>query len=55
MSTELLAIYRNHVMVSNGHAISISGNCVPLDTQDYMDLLWTTFAEFPGRLNSLFN
>lgn len=25
--------------------------CHPLTTPDYMDLLWTTLAEFPGTYN----
>lgn len=25
-----------------------SADCRKLNTQDYMDLLWTTLAEFPG-------
>ena len=25
--------------------------CTSLDTKDYIDLLWTTLAEFPGKKN----
>lgn len=28
---------------------SCSADCRKLNTQDYMDLLWTTLAEFPGN------
>lgn len=27
-----------------------TADCRQLNTQDYMDLLWTTLAEFPGNL-----
>ena len=27
-----------------------SADCRKLNTQDYMDLLWTTLAEFPGKI-----
>lgn len=30
-----------------------SANCRTLQTTDYMDLLWTTLAEFPGWLQKL--
>lgn len=29
---------------------SCSADCRKLNTQDYMDLLWTTLAEFPGMV-----
>ena len=32
----------------NGNISSCMAHCRSLNTQDYMDLLWTTFAEFPG-------
>lgn len=28
---------------------SCAADCRPLQTTDYMDLLWTTLAEFPGK------
>lgn len=30
-----------------------TADCRQLNTQDYMDLLWTTLAEFPGKLSML--
>lgn len=29
-------------------------DCRPLQTTDYMDLLWTTLAEFPGIFATIF-
>lgn len=29
-------------------------DCHPLQTTDYMDLLWTTLAEFPGIFATIF-
>lgn len=49
MSTELFG--RNHetepIDLNNGVNDTIQ-DCHPLQTTDYMDLLWTTLAEFPG-------
>ncbi|KAG4067693.1 hypothetical protein HA402_005465 [Bradysia odoriphaga] len=42
MSTELFGGYNNRIDPDN------SAECHPLQTTDYMDLLWTTLAEFPG-------
>lgn len=41
MSTELLSESK----ILDENAIN---DCHPLETTDYMDLLWTTLAEFPG-------
>lgn len=30
-----------------------AADCRPLQTTDYMDLLWTTLAEFPGNKSDL--
>lgn len=32
-----------------------AADCKQLQTTDYMDLLWTTLAEFPGTLPTLSN
>lgn len=42
MSTELFGGYNNRIDPDNPL------DCHPLQTTDYMDLLWTTLAEFPG-------
>lgn len=31
-----------------------TNSCHPLQTTDYMDLLWTTLAEFPGIFATIF-
>lgn len=33
----------------NATVTNCMADCTNLNTQDYMDLLWTTFAEFPGK------
>lgn len=42
MSTELFGGYNNRTDPDG------TSDCHPLETTDYMDLLWTTLAEFPG-------
>lgn len=42
MSTELFGGYNDRIDPDN------ISDCHPLQTTDYMDLLWTTLAEFPG-------
>lgn len=42
MSTELFGGYNHDTDPEN------AADCHPLETTDYMDLLWTTLAEFPG-------
>uniref|UniRef100_A0A0A9ZAP7 Synaptic vesicle 2-related protein n=1 Tax=Lygus hesperus TaxID=30085 RepID=A0A0A9ZAP7_LYGHE len=54
LSTELLTISRNNDISRNDSSTSMTEECVLLDTRDYMDLLWTTFAEFPGILMTMF-
>lgn len=48
MSTELLGGYKDRIDQDN------STDCHPLATTDYMDLLWTTLAEFPGIFGTIF-
>lgn len=45
MTTELFE-------TSIDHDGDCAADCRPLQTTDYMDLLWTTLAEFPGKLLS---
>lgn len=49
MSTELFGAGPN-INNLNGEA----NDCRPLETTDYMDLLWTTLAEFPGIFATIF-
>lgn len=55
MTTELFENSTDSCNESNKHR-SISrietcaADCKQLQTTDYMDLLWTTLAEFPGLL-----
>lgn len=50
MSTELFGAGPNINNINTG-----DGNaCRPLATTDYMDLLWTTLAEFPGIFATIF-
>lgn len=37
-----------------GDGISELDDCRPLQTTDYMDLLWTTLAEFPGIFATIY-
>lgn len=50
MSTELFGAGPNINNLSNED----STDCHPLATTDYMDLLWTTLAEFPGIFATIF-
>lgn len=43
MTTELFE-------TSMDHFGTCAADCRPLETTDYMDLLWTTLAEFPGLI-----
>ncbi|XP_026315751.1 synaptic vesicle 2-related protein [Hyposmocoma kahamanoa] len=38
----------------DGTGDSCAADCRPLQTTDYMDLLWTTLAEFPGIFATIF-
>lgn len=51
MSTELYeAAGCQNVSASAVASVSLTENsCRVLTTQDYIDLLWTTLAEFPGH------
>lgn len=49
MSTELFGAGSN-INDLNGEVT----DCRPLATTDYMDLLWTTLAEFPGIFATIF-
>uniref|UniRef100_A0AAG5D7F9 Major facilitator superfamily (MFS) profile domain-containing protein n=1 Tax=Anopheles atroparvus TaxID=41427 RepID=A0AAG5D7F9_ANOAO len=51
MSTELFG-GKNKTMVSGEDMMS--PDCQPLATTDYMDLLWTTLAEFPGIFATIY-
>ncbi|XP_062513811.1 synaptic vesicle 2-related protein-like isoform X2 [Corticium candelabrum] len=63
LSTELLDVLKeqqersnssNNVLQCIGSApVSSKGNCTHLETDDYMQLLWTTVAEIPGMLLTL--
>lgn len=48
MSTELFGNERDAVTVEGAK------DCHPLATTDYMDLLWTTLAEFPGIFTTIY-
>lgn len=50
MSTELFGAGPNINNLNAGEA----NDCHPLATTDYMDLLWTTLAEFPGIFATIF-
>ncbi|XP_039751718.1 synaptic vesicle 2-related protein [Pararge aegeria] len=39
---------------ADGGEESCAADCRPLQTTDYMDLLWTTLAEFPGIFATIF-
>lgn len=52
MSTELFGSGR-----SAAESVDSTGettDCYPLATTDYMDLLWTTLAEFPGIFATIY-
>jgi len=48
MSTELFG--QNDKTTIHNHV----QDCRPLETTDYMDLLWTTLAEFPGIFATIY-
>jgi hypothetical protein len=48
MSTELFGS-GNKTMLPSEESV-----CHPLSTTDYMDLLWTTLAEFPGIFATIY-
>lgn len=50
MSTELFGAGPNINNLNSG----ADDECHPLATTDYMDLLWTTLAEFPGIFATIF-
>lgn len=50
MSTELFGAGSNINNLNGGEVT----DCHPLATTDYMDLLWTTLAEFPGIFATIF-
>lgn len=50
MSTELFGAGPNINNLNSG----TNDECHPLATTDYMDLLWTTLAEFPGIFATIF-
>lgn len=49
MSTELFGTDKDTVNIEAGVK-----DCHPLATTDYMDLLWTTLAEFPGIFTTIY-
>lgn len=51
MSTELFGAGPN---MNNLATNDDPNDCHPLATTDYMDLLWTTLAEFPGIFATIF-
>uniref|UniRef100_A0A182JWA3 Major facilitator superfamily (MFS) profile domain-containing protein n=1 Tax=Anopheles christyi TaxID=43041 RepID=A0A182JWA3_9DIPT len=54
MSTELFG-GKNKTIIDGGMADDgITIDCQPLATTDYMDLLWTTLAEFPGIFATIY-
>lgn len=53
MTTELFESSTNNCSGESPHlqpADTCAAECKQLQTTDYMDLLWTTLAEFPGML-----
>lgn len=55
MSTELFGGgYGIHTMTLNPETNVSKSDCHPLKTTDYMDLLWTTLAEFPGIFATIY-
>lgn len=55
MTTGLIEASSGNCYKSNIESTpSCSADCKSLNTQDYMDLLWTTFAEFPGIFATIF-
>ena len=49
MTTELFEAKGNLCSLSGTeNDYTCSADCRPLNSADYLDLLWTTLAEFPG-------
>lgn len=52
MTTELFEAKGNLCSLSGTEGIyTCSADCRPLSSEDYLDLLWTTLAEFPGNIS----
>lgn len=51
MTTELFEAPEGSLCTLSGtdESYTCTANCRPLSSQDYLDLLWTTLAEFPGE------
>lgn len=55
MSSELFRSGFDPVSMAVNRETNVSvSDCHPLKTTDYMDLLWTTLAEFPGIFATIF-
>lgn len=55
MTTELFENSENACMAKPTRNIeTCSAECRQLQTKDYMDILWTTLAEFPGIFATIF-
>uniref|UniRef100_A0A182MTA6 Major facilitator superfamily (MFS) profile domain-containing protein n=1 Tax=Anopheles culicifacies TaxID=139723 RepID=A0A182MTA6_9DIPT len=57
MSTELFGGKNKTIVDGGGAGMADDGmtiDCQPLATTDYMDLLWTTLAEFPGIFATIY-
>ncbi|KAK5647632.1 hypothetical protein RI129_002524 [Pyrocoelia pectoralis] len=56
MTTELFQSSGNcqQETIRNDHIETCAAECKQLQTTDYMDLLWTTLAEFPGIFATIF-
>ncbi|CAH1393430.1 unnamed protein product [Nezara viridula] len=57
MTTGLIIKSHGQCQINDDPNATISNcmaDCTNLNTQDYMDLLWTTFAEFPGIFVTIF-
>lgn len=52
MSTELFG--GGAFKTDTGNSSDELTDCHPLATTDYMDLLWTTLAEFPGIFTTIY-
>lgn len=51
MTTELFEVSNENGSVDKPNAFdTCAAECRQLQTTDYMDLLWTTLAEFPGNI-----
>lgn len=54
MSTELFGGKNKTIVDGAGADEAAMIDCQPLATTDYMDLLWTTLAEFPGIFATIY-